>query len=51
MPHELVTVIEGTWYLREGGKFDRAKLKCYPAGSFIFIPVGVPHFVARTIVQ
>lgn len=43
---ELVTVIEGTWYLGEGGKFDSAKLKGYPAGSFIVIPAGVPHFVA-----
>ena len=43
---ELVTVIEGTWYLGEGGKFDSAKLRGYPAGSFIVIPAGVPHFVA-----
>src|SRR2546426_11201204 len=46
-PHdELVTVIEGTWYLGEGERFDSAKLKGYPAGSFIVIPAGVPHFVA-----
>jgi anti-sigma factor ChrR (cupin superfamily) len=46
-PHdELVTVIEGTWYLGEGEKFDPANLKGYPAGSFIVIPAGVPHFVA-----
>src|SRR6266700_5362735 len=43
---ELVTVIEGTWYLGEGAKFDSAKLKAYPAGSFILIPAGIPHFVA-----
>jgi anti-sigma factor ChrR (cupin superfamily) len=43
---ELVTVMEGTWYLGEGVKFDSAKLKDYPAGSFIAIPAGVPHFVA-----
>ena len=43
---ELVTVIEGTWYLGEGSKFDSAKLKGYPAGSFIVIPAGIPHFVA-----
>ena len=43
---ELVTVIEGTWYLGEGERFDPAKLKGYPAGSFIVIPAGVPHFVA-----
>ena len=43
---ELVTVIEGTWYLGEGEKFDPAKLKGYPPGSFILIPAGIPHFVA-----
>jgi quercetin dioxygenase-like cupin family protein len=43
---ELVTVIEGTWYLGEGAKFESAKLKGYPAGSFIAIPADIPHFVA-----
>lgn len=43
---ELVTVIEGTWYLGEGEKFDDAKLKAYPTGSFLIIPARVPHFVA-----
>ena len=43
---EMVTVIRGTWYLGAGERFDPAKLKGYPAGSFIVIPAGVPHFVA-----
>jgi quercetin dioxygenase-like cupin family protein len=43
---ELVTVIEGTWYVGEGERFEAAKLKGYPAGSFIVIPAGLPHFVA-----
>jgi quercetin dioxygenase-like cupin family protein len=43
---ELVTVIEGTWYLGEGTKFQLTNLKAYPAGSFVLIPAGVPHFVA-----
>lgn len=43
---ELDTVIAGTWYVGLGDKFDVAKLKPYPAGSFIIIPAGVPHFVA-----
>lgn len=43
---ELVTVIEGTWYVGEGTTFDAEKLKGYPAGSFVIIPAGVPHFVA-----
>src|ERR1700704_6543997 len=34
---ELATVIEGTWYVGEGAKFDAAKLKSYPAGSFVVI--------------
>jgi len=43
---ELVTVMEGTWYVGEGAKFDSPKLKGYPARSFIVIPAGVPHFAA-----
>ena len=43
---EIRTVIEGTWYLGIGDKFDETKLKAYPAGSFIVIPAEVPHFVA-----
>ena len=43
---ELVTVIDGTWYLGEGERFDSTKLKGYPTGSFIVIPAGGPHFVA-----
>lgn len=38
-PHdELVTVIEGTWYLGEGERFDSNKLKGHRQGSFIVIP-------------
>ena len=43
---EVVTVIEGTWYLGLGEKFDETKLKPYPAGSFILIPADVAHFLA-----
>src|SRR6202007_1184853 len=43
---ELVTVIEGTWYLGEGTKFNPTSLTAYPAGSFIVIPAGAPHFFA-----
>jgi cupin domain len=43
---EIDTVMEGTWYLGIGERFDEAKLKAYPAGSFIVIPANVPHFVA-----
>ena len=43
---ELVTVLEGTWFVGEGAKFDEAKLRPYPSGSFVVIPAGVRHFVA-----
>ena len=43
---EMVTVIEGSWYLGEGTRFNPSSLKAYPAGSFIVIPADVPHFVA-----
>ena len=43
---EIVTVIEGTWYLGIGERFDETKLRAYPAGSFILIPAHVPHFLA-----
>jgi uncharacterized RmlC-like cupin family protein len=43
---EIVTVIEGTWYLGIGERFDESKLKPYPAGSFILIPADVSHFLA-----
>jgi quercetin dioxygenase-like cupin family protein len=46
-PHdEVVTIIEGIWYLGEGKRFETTKLKGYPAGSFIVIPAGLPHYVA-----
>ena len=43
---EVVTVIEGTWYLGLGDRFDETQLKAYPAGSFIVIPADLPHFLA-----
>ena len=43
---EVVTVIEGTWYLGIGEKFDEMTLKACPPGSFIIIPAHVPHFLA-----
>jgi len=43
---EIVTVIAGTWLLGIGDTFEETKLKAYPAGSFIVIPAGVPHFLA-----
>jgi quercetin dioxygenase-like cupin family protein len=43
---ELVTIIDGTWYVGVGDKYDPAMLEGYPAGSFALIPAGLLHFVA-----
>lgn len=41
---ENITVVQGTWYFGIGPRFDRASLHRLPAGSFVFIPKGVPMF-------
>ena len=38
------TIISGTWYVGYGDKFDPAKLKMLPAGSFYTEPANVNHF-------
>ncbi len=38
------TIISGTWYVGYGEKFDAAKLKALPAGSFYTEPANVSHF-------
>ena len=43
---ELVTVIDGTWYVGVGDRYDPAKLEGYPVGSFVLIPAGLAHFIA-----
>ena len=51
---EDVTVLQGTWHLGLGESFDAARLKAVPAGSFVTIPAGTPHFIStetETIVQ
>jgi hypothetical protein len=40
-----VTILSGTWYTGYGEKFDAAKLKVLPAGSFYTEPANVAHFV------
>jgi len=40
-----VTVLSGTWNMGYGDKFDPAKLKALPAGSFYTEPANVAHFV------
>jgi ChrR-like protein with cupin domain len=51
---EHVTVLEGTWFFGVGERFDASRLTAVPAGSFVVIPAGTPHFVyteRETIVQ
>ena len=50
MPHShptenLLTVLSGTLLYGEGDKFDDAKLKSYPAGSFVVEKPNLPHFL------
>jgi quercetin dioxygenase-like cupin family protein len=42
---EHLTVMYGTFNIGHGQKFDVEKLKALPAGSFVVIPQGHPHFV------
>jgi quercetin dioxygenase-like cupin family protein len=51
MPHShptenLVMVLSGTVLYGEGDKFDPAKLKAYPAGSFIVEKPNSPHYLS-----
>lgn len=41
---ENITVVQGTWRFGIGPKFDTAKLRELPVGSFVFIPAGTPMF-------
>src|SRR5215475_10963619 len=50
----LFTVISGTFLIGMGEKADPSKAKAMPAGSFIALAPGTPHFVAvdeETVVQ
>jgi pimeloyl-ACP methyl ester carboxylesterase/uncharacterized RmlC-like cupin family protein len=40
----VATVISGTWHIGYGDKFEEAKLKALPPGSFYTEPPGRPHF-------
>jgi quercetin dioxygenase-like cupin family protein len=44
----MVTVLSGTLYFAYGEKFDEAKLKALPVGSFFTEPKDVPHFAMTT---
>jgi quercetin dioxygenase-like cupin family protein len=43
---EQVTVLQGPWQLGLGESFDTSRLKALPAGSFVIIPAGTPHFIS-----
>jgi quercetin dioxygenase-like cupin family protein len=43
---EHVTVLQGPWLLGLGESFDKSSLRAIPAGSFVIIPAGTPHFIA-----
>jgi pimeloyl-ACP methyl ester carboxylesterase/uncharacterized RmlC-like cupin family protein len=40
----VATVVSGTWHIGYGKKFDEAKLKALPPGSFYTEPPGEAHF-------
>lgn len=40
----VATVISGTWHIGYGDRFEEAKLKALPQGSFYTEPPGRPHF-------
>jgi quercetin dioxygenase-like cupin family protein len=51
---EFLTVISGRFALGAGEKVDRASTKPLPAGSFVHLPAGMPHYawaVGETVVQ
>jgi len=51
---ESVTVIAGKFAIAAGEKLDRTALKSLPAGSFVHLPAGMPHYAwaeAEAVVQ
>jgi quercetin dioxygenase-like cupin family protein len=51
---EFVTVISGQFAVAAGEKLDRSSAKPLPAGSFVHLPAGMPHFAwaeSETVVQ
>lgn len=41
----VTTVISGVMYYGVGEQFDRTRVQPYPAGSVVYTPAGVPHFM------
>ena len=42
---ERVTVLQGTLMAGIGSKWDDAKMKPLPAGTYVIMPAGLPHYV------
>ena len=41
---EYQTVLEGTYSVGKGERFDNSALHAMPPGSFSIMPAGLPHF-------
>jgi len=41
----ITTVISGVMYYGVGAQFDRMNIQLYPAGSVIYTPAGITHFM------
>src|SRR5258705_6598447 len=51
---EFVTVLSGGFAVASGEKLNRAGVRALPAGSFVHLPAGMPHYAfaeGETIVQ
>lgn len=51
---ELVTVISGQFGISSGETIDAASIRKLPAGSFVHLPAGMPHYArmeVETVVQ
>ena len=42
---ERVTVLQGTLMAGIGSKWDASKMMALPAGTYVIMPAGVPHYV------
>ncbi len=43
---EHVTVLQGSWSVGLGEAFETSRLRSFPAGSFVVVPAGTPHYVS-----
>ncbi|MEO1401510.1 MAG: cupin domain-containing protein [Cyanobacteria bacterium J06635_1] len=43
--NRIKTVISGVMYYGSGEQFDTENIQAYPAGSVVYTPAGVPHYM------